>query len=365
MPIDSGVDLRPPAYRPAPPPREIVESFPIGVVGCGGIMRGAHLPAYRTFGYRVVAACDVVEGHARQVAEAFGIPRYTTRLEDLLDDPAIKVIDLAVPASARRPLVERIAAAGKHILSQKPLALDLAAAQAMVTACRDAGVTLMVNQQARWAPAHRALKLVLESGRIGHVYSVLHVNRSFQDVPGSWFVTLPHFNIVDHGIHYIDLARYFTGQTPQRVKATTTPVPGQVAVSPMIYTILGEYRSDAQLMTTLHFNNIVRVRASLGRNEWLVDGTEGSLAVSQTELTLATGDDPQRKLVVALQGSWFPEAFGGSMGELLTAVAQGRQPLTHGQDNLESLRIAFAAVASAESGRAVDVAEIGERGGDG
>lgn len=351
------ISLRPADYRPAPPPRDVIERFPIGVVGCGGIMRGAHLPAYRAFGYRIVAACDVVEAQAHRVAEEFGIPRATSRLEDLLDDPQIKVIDLAVHASQRVPLVERIAAAGKHILSQKPFALTYPDAAHMVEVCRRGGVTLMVNQQARWAPAHRALKRVIDSGVLGHVYSVLHVLRAFQDVPGSWYVQLPHFNIVDHGIHYLDLSRHFTGQTPLRVKATTTRVPGQVAVTPMIYTILGEYDPAAALMSTLHFNNIVQVRESLGRHEWFVDGTHGSAVCSQTELRIATTDDPRTTRVVALQGTWFPEAFGG-MGELLTALADGRPPLTNGEDNLQSIKIAFAAVQSAETGTAIPLAEI-------
>jgi predicted dehydrogenase len=350
--------LRPADYRPAPPPADIVEQFPIGVVGCGGIMRGAHLPAYRAFGYRVVAACDVVEAQARRAADQFGIPRATSRLEDLLDDPQIKVIDLAVHASQRRPLIERIAAAGKHLLSQKPFALTYQDARQMVEVCERAGVTLMVNQQARWAPAHRALRLVLESGALGHVYSVLHVIRSFQDVPGSWPVQLPHFNIVDHGIHYLDLTRYFTGLTAVQVKATTTMVPGQQAVTPMIYSILLEYAPEAQLMSTLHFNNLVRVPRALGRNEWLIDGTDGAAVASQSELRVATRDLPEKSQTLALQGAWFPEAFGGSMGELLTALAQGRVPATSGRDNLESLKLALAAVESSESGRAVQLAEI-------
>jgi predicted dehydrogenase len=360
--VTSSLDVRPERYRPAPPPPEVIEASPIAVVGCGGIMRGAHLPAYRSFGYRIVLACDVVEASAREAASRFGIPRWTTRLEDVLDDPQVKVVDLAVHASQRKPLLERIARAGKHILSQKPFALDYAEAAQMVDLCEAAGVTLMVNQQARWAPAHRALRAVLESGALGHIYSVLHLNRSFQDVPGSWYVALPHFNIVDHGIHYFDLSRYLTGRTPARVKATTTPVPGQAAVSPMIYSVLCEYDPAAAVMATLHFNNIVRVSASLGRNEWIVDGTEGSAVASQTQLTLATRDDPRRASVYSLQGSWFPEAFGGSMGELLLSLAEGRAPMTSGRDNLESLRLAFAAVASSESGAAVSLQEGQGRG---
>jgi predicted dehydrogenase len=337
----------------------VIERFPIGVAGCGSIMRGAHLPAYRSFGYRVLAACDVVEERARLVAEQFGIPRYTTRLEDLLDDPQIKVIDLAVHASQRVPLVEQIAAAGKHLLSQKPFALTYEDARHMVELCERAGVTLMINQQARWAPAHRALKLIVESGVLGHLYSVLHVNRSFQDVPGSWYAALEHFNIVDHGIHYLDLSRYYTGLTPVRIKATTTRVPGQAAVSPMIYSILCEYAPPAQVMSTLHFNNIVPVRQALGRYEWLLDGTQGAAVASQSELAVAVKANPARKHVFAIQGSWFPEAFGGSMGELLTALAEGRAPQTSGRDNLQSIKMALAAVESSESGRAVELDEIG------
>lgn len=361
--MEPSLELRPERYRPAAPTREIIEANPIGVVGCGGIMRGAHLPAYRTFGYRVLAACDVVEENARAAADQFGIPRYTSKIDEVLDDPQIRVIDLAVHASERRPVVEKIAAAGKHILSQKPFALNYDDARHMVEVCEAAGVTLMVNQQARWAPAHRALKLVLETALLGHLYSVMHVNRSFQDVPGTWYAALEHFTIVDHGIHYIDLSRYFTGRTPVRVKATTTLVPGQAAVSPMIYTILCEYPPAAQLMSTLHFNNIVQVRGALGRYEWFLDGTEGSAVASQTELAVATKQDPQRKQVFALQGSWFPEAFGGSMGELLTALAEGRPPQTAGRDNLNSVKMAYAAVESSQTGRAVDL-EPETRGGE-
>jgi predicted dehydrogenase len=228
----------------------------------------------------------------------------------------------------------------------------------MVEVCERAGVTLMVNQQARWAPAHRALKLALDSGALGHLYSVLHVNRSFQDVPGSWYAALEHFNIVDHGVHYIDLSRYYTGRTPLRVRATTTRVPGQAAVSPMIYTILCEYAPEARVMSTLHFNNIVQVHASLGRYEWFLDGTEGSAVASSSELALSTKDNPHRRQVFKIQGTWFPEAFGGSMGELMRALAEGRRPQTSGRDNLDTVRIAYAAVRSSESGRTVELAEI-------
>jgi len=353
-------DLRPEDYRPAPPPPDVVRRYRIGAVGCGGIMRHAHLRAYRDFGYTVSGCCDVVIEHARAAADEYGIPFVTDDLDALLARDDVDVIDLAVHASQRRPLVERIAAAGKSILSQKPFALNYADAVAMVEACERAGVSLMINQQARWAPAHRALKLAIESGVLGHVYAVTHVLRAFQDEPGSWFVALPHFNIVDHGIHYLDLSRYFTGRTPLRVKCATTMVPGQAAVSPMIYGMTLEYEPEAKLMATLQFNNIVRARAAHG-HVWYVDGTEGSAWASQGELSIALAASPLEKRTFAIQGAWFPDAFGGSMGERLRSLAERREPVTSGRDNLQSIKIAYAAVASSEQGRAVALDEVGAR----
>lgn len=349
--------LHPADYRPAPPPAEVIQQFGIGIIGCGGIVRGAHLPAYRDFGYRIVGCCDLIEENVRLAQSQFGIEYATTNIDALLERPDIHLIDLAVHASQRLPLVDKISRAGKHILSQKPFALNYADAARMVQLCEERGVTLMINQQARWASAHRALKLVVDSGILGHVYSIMHVNRAFQDVPGSWYVTLENFNIVDHGIHYIDLTRYFSNRTPLRVKASTTMMPGQIAVTPMIYSILCEYEPDAQMMTTIHFNNIIQTRAMHSYN-WYIDGTLGSVAASQTELSVSFKDNPEQKHVYAIQGRWFPDAFGGSMGEMLRALREGREPQTSGRDNLNSIKIAYAAVQSSNSGETVHLSSI-------
>lgn len=343
------VDLDAADYLPRPPDRH---DYGIGLVGCGGIANGAHLPAYRTCGYRVVACCDIRPDAAASTAQKFGIPRWTTDLDEFLSDPDVQIVDLAVHATQRRPLVERIAAAGKHILSQKPFAMNLADAQRMVEVCEAAGVTLMVNQQARWAPQHRAVKVLLDRGIIGHLYSVLHVFRGCQDVAGSWYAALENFNIIDHGIHYIDLTRCFTGLTPIRVKATTTMVPGQHAISPMIYSITCEY--DTPVMATLHFNNIIRASGLHGYT-WYLDGTEGSIMATHTTIELCFKESPRERQVIHVQGSWFPDAFGGSMGELMQALTEGRAPQTSGRDNLQSVKIAYAAVESSQTGKAVDV----------
>jgi len=345
------IDLAPSDYQPRPPEKK---DYGIGVIGCGGIMRHAHLPAYRQFGYRVVACCDLDPEARTRAQQEFGIPFATDNALELASRPEVEIIDLAVHAHQRRAVLEQIAPLGKPILSQKPFAMNYADAYEMVTLCERHGVTLMINQQARWAPQHRAVRVLLDRGVLGHLYSVVLVKRSYQDQPDHWFTRLQDATIIDHGIHYLDLTRYFTGRTPVRVKATTAWVPGQHAVSPMTFLATLEYEADAQLMAAVHFNNIVPTRAA-HRYEWYLDGTEGSLIATETEVMVSLRERPDHRQVFQLQGRWFPDAFGGSMGELMAAIAEGRPPQTSGRDNLDSLKIAYATVESAETGRAVEI----------
>ena len=370
------IDLSPEDYAPAPPPEDVAQRYGIAIVGCGKIANAAHLPIYKRFGYRVVAACDHEEDKARRAAETYDIPFWTTDLDEVLERDDVDVIDLAVLPTERLELVERIALSGKHILSQKPLAPTFAEAQRIVEVCESSGITLMVNHQARWAPYHKAVKVLLDRGVLGHLFSVLHIHRQNQDVGDSrifykdtggatavYFVEpyFSDFTILENGIHYVDLSRYFTGRTPKRVKATATLRPGQYSKDPMVYTVLCEYEPN-DLMATLHFNNIA---SGLHHSPylWLFDGTKaaasiaryGTIGEGRTELTVVFKDDPDNRQVINIQGQWSPDAFGATMAEMLSSLAEGREPQTSGRDNLRTIRLANAAVESYRSGLAVEI----------
>jgi predicted dehydrogenase len=346
--------LTPEEYQPTYISR-FADRFGIGIVGCGSVVRTAHLPAYARYGYRILAACDIQPDRAQAVAREFGIPAWTDDLDVVLGNPDIHVLDVAVQPHQRIDLIKRIAEAGKHVLSQKPLAMTLEEAREIVDVCANAGVVLMVNQQARWASPHRALKMLLDRGLLGELYSVMHFYRDYQDFEGSWFVKTPYATMLDHGIHYFDLSRYFTGRNPATVKSVATMTPGQNAITPMIHTVLCEYGADAHVVSALHFNNIVRAKSS-HRYEWHLDGTCGSASATLTELRFASAEAPDDMHVIALIGRWYIDAFAASMGEMLDAVGSGRQPATSGHDHLESLRIAFAAIRATETGDTVELA---------
>ena len=345
--------LRPDDYAPAPPKKK---DYGIGAVGCGGIARGAHQKAYADFGYNTVACYDIKRETSESMAERHGIPVVCRSIEEICQRPEVQIIDLAVHANVRRKVMQQVVdAAGPQllgILSQKPFAMKYQDADAMVKMCKKAKLTLMINQQARWAPMHKAMKLLIDGGMLGHVYSIVHFQRSFQDSAGSWVAKLRNFNIVDHGCHYVDLLRYFAGKEPARVKALAAMQPGQAAVTPMCHTILCEFRPKDMLQAVSHFNNIVRA-PQMFRYEWFVDGTDGSAMVNRSELVVSFRANPDHVQTYQLKGAWFPDAFAGSMGEMMSALTEGREPMTSGEDNLNTIRIVDAAVESAKTGKTV------------
>jgi predicted dehydrogenase len=124
-----------------PPKRD----YGIGIVGCGGIVNYAHLPAYRANGLNVVACYDINRATAEQTAREHGIPQVAGSLAELLADERVQIVDIAVPPQHQLATVEQVAAAGKHMLCQKPLSNDYRAALRIVQLARSAGVKLAVN----------------------------------------------------------------------------------------------------------------------------------------------------------------------------------------------------------------------------
>jgi len=111
------------------------------------------------------------------------------------------------------------------------------------------------------------------------------------------------------------------------------------------------------LLCTEHFNNVVPSPAAHS-DTWYLDGVDGSIVGTQQWVEVSRRDEPDRRIRFPIEGRWFPDAFGGSMAEMMTAVTEGREPMTSGRDNLHSIKTAFAAVRSSEEGRTVRLSEF-------
>jgi len=151
-------------YQPLLPAKR---DYGIAIVGCGGIVNYAHLPAYRKHNLNVVGCYDIRRENAEKAAQTYYIPRVYASLEELLADPEVAIVDIAVQPWHQAAIARQAIAAGKHLLCQKPLSDTFSEAVSIVQQAHAAGVKLAVNQQMRWDPGIRATAALIRKGWIG------------------------------------------------------------------------------------------------------------------------------------------------------------------------------------------------------
>ncbi|MCA9134431.1 MAG: Gfo/Idh/MocA family oxidoreductase [Planctomycetales bacterium] len=335
-------------YRPSRPKSYAPR---IGMIGCGGITR-EHLRAYRAAGFQLTALCDVQLPRARAAAEEF-YPQADVYEDyrELLRDESIEVVDVTTHPAERLAIIDAALRADKHVLSQKPFVLNLDDGERLIELAEQCGKVLAVNQNGRWAPHFSYARQAASSGCLGDVFAAhlgCHWDHSW--VAGTAFEKVKHLILYDYAIHWFDIVRcFFAPKPPRRVFASTARVPGQNLQPQLLGQALIEFEEG---QATLAFDAGVP-HGQL--DQTYLAGTLGSLhsrgpSIQQQQLTLTTA---QGSWSPALHGQWFPDAFQGTMGEVLCAIEERRECSINARDNLHSLALCFAAVASAERGQAV------------
>jgi predicted dehydrogenase len=345
----------------------------IGVIGAGFIVRDCQLVAYAEAGFNVVGITSRTEETARQVAELRGIPKVFPSLEALLDDPAVEVLDVAVPPDQQPGVIERILshkAAGKRIrgiLAQKPLAMTYAQARQIVDGCASAGVVLQVNQNMRYDQSVRALKTLIDRKTLG---APVLATIAMRAIPHwmSWAQGGRSLSTFIMSIHHLDTFRYWLGD-PVRVIASTRPDPrtsAKFAHDDGINLVILEFANDARASS---WDDVWAGPAREGAAAsigifWRFEGTEG-LALG----TIGWPGWPER-VPSTIQYSnihdagqwhrprwseaWFPDAFSGTMAGLLIALETGAEPDISGRDNLKTIALCEAVLAAGKEHRVVD-----------
>jgi predicted dehydrogenase len=331
-------------YRP-PVPRQ---ARPIGLIGCGAIAR-QHLAAYRASGFPVVALCDISFERAEAMRkEFFPEAEIFVDPEKMLEWHHFEVLDLAVHPHQRVPLIERGLAAGYHVLSQKPFVLDLDVGERLAALADGQGLKLAVNQNGRWAPHLSYARAAVTAGLLGEVSAVhFALNWDHSWIAGTEFERDPHILLYDFAIHWFDMAlQLVSPRRPTMVFAREAMVPGQTLSPPMMASAMLDFEGA---MATFSFDALSRFGPS---DRTLVVGTAGTLEcrgpdLCRQEVRLWTDAGMAR---AGLEGAWFPDGFRGTMGELLCAIEEDRQPSHSARNNLDSLAVAFAAMESAQKG---------------
>jgi predicted dehydrogenase len=335
----------------------------IGICGAGGIVDGAHLPAYIKAGLEVVAIYDVDNAKAKEVAAKHGIPRVYSTLAELLSDSSVEIVDIAVPAAAQPEIFAQVAAAKKHILAQKPFATTVAAGELMVKQAADAGIIAAVNQQLRFEEGVAAAHKMVDLGWIGKVSNFsINVNLMTPWELWPWAKDLDRLEVMLHSIHYHDLIRWFLGDA-KTVFCAAGRTAGQFPI--------GETRTistalyDNGVTSLVHANHVNRGGDNYA--EYRIDGDKGSIRGTLGLLY----DYPNGRVdtleinsqVVPTDGwlpypvttRWFPDAFIGTMGSVMKAISRGEALRSSVAENVGTLKMVEALYESMDSGKSVDL----------
>jgi predicted dehydrogenase len=340
------------------------KDFRIGVLGSGFIMSDCHLVAYRKAGFNPVAIASRHREHAARAAERHQIPRVYDTPTELIDDPTIEVLDIAVPPNVQLGLIRAACERGtlKGILAQKPLGMNYAEAVQAVSACENAGITLAVNQNMRYDHSVRAGKTLLENGAIGEpVFATIEM----RGIPHwmNWQQELGWLTLRIMSIHHLDTFRYWFGD-PDRIYCSVRTDPRtKFEHQDGICSYILEYQSGLRCVgiddtwtgpakENCPADNYIR---------WRIEGLDG-LAIGDigwckdpytTPSTVRFASKGQSRFESpAWVESWFPDAFIGTMSQLLIAVETNSEPAISGWDNLRTMALVEAAYLSAEQHRA-------------
>jgi predicted dehydrogenase len=383
----------------------------VGLIG-GGFMGKAHSLAYAAMPmffwpapalpvrHTIAEATDEL---AAEAARRFGFERSTSDWRSVVNDPDIHVVDIATPNHLHAEIAIAAAQAGKHIISEKPLARTAEEAKGMYDAVTAAGVVNMVAFNYRRTPAIALAKKFIEEGAIGRILSFrgtyLQDWSADPDSPLSWRFQKAIAGsgaLGDIATHVIDIARYLVGEFGSVNAMMQTWIPERPLQTGGADS-LGNARGgggprgavdvDDQVMTMIRFENgaigsLEATRNGYGRNNYItfeIHGTEGSLVFNyerrdELQVCFASDGDDRRGFRTIYTGPAHPNgdalwpipALGIGYGEtkiieahdFFTAIANGTEVSPNFADGYKTALIDDAIVQSAETGLWVDVPGI-------
>jgi predicted dehydrogenase len=337
-----------------------------GMIGCGFFAQN-HMNGWQEVdGVKIVAVCDADIERARAFARRFGIDtgRAYHNAAQMLREK-LDFVDIITQPDSHRALVELAAAYKTPVICQKPLAPTLVDAQAMIAACREAGVPFMVHENFRWQRPIRALKQA--ANEIGVPFFGRFMFRSGYDpsVNQPYLAEERRFILYDLGVHILDVARFFMGDALQltcQIQRVNPRVKGED-----VATVLLKMEGGATALVEVSYasrttfdpfpQTLILLEGPLGRAE-LDQGYRIALDTGEKcigfapQIPIYRWSTPPfeavQDSVVAIQRHW------------ADSLRSGIEPETSGRDNLQTLELLFGAYASAEQGRTIQLPHPGD-----
>lgn len=348
--------------------------FRVGIVGCGNIADN-HFQSYSALpDVEIAGVCDVDLGRARAFAAERGITGAVGSVRELIG-LGINALSVCTPHPTHEAVVTEAAAAGVHVLCEKPVATDVAAAERMVLAAEHHNVTFGVVFQRRFWPGAQALRAAIDDGRLGqpmlgHCQVLLHRGTDYYNAAawrGTWAADGGGV-LMTQAIHYIDLLQWFMGDPVEVSAKAGTFVLGDAievedtaaalitfasgAVATLSATVAASPNLGTRIIVTGSSGATVNVteypEGSDAVNDlWAVPGEERATTVFTDGLT---GDIPVSEVNARLL-----PLHRLQIADFVEAARTGRAPCVSGREAMKSLQIVAAVYESARTGQPVRI----------
>lgn len=334
---------------------------PIIIIGAGGIVADAHLPAYKIAGFDVFGIVNRTKERAQKLADAFAIPNvFDSVAEAVASAPDNAVYDLTIMPEQYVETLKQLPD-GSAVLIQKPMGDDFAQAKEILELCRFKNFKAAINFQLRFAPFVSAARFLIEQGLIGELYDMevrVTIKTPWEIFPH--VMIHPRLEIQYHSIHYVDLIRSFLGN-PQSVLAKTLKHPAK-ALSSSRSTILMDYGDTMHAVINTNHDHDFGANHQESYLKW--EGTKGAIVAKIGLLMdyphgvpdvfeyciVKEGETPEWQ-TVKLEGSWFPEAFIGTMANLMRYNEGSTATLnTSVEDVIQTMAVVESAYQSSDIG---------------
>ncbi|HEY1945276.1 MAG TPA: Gfo/Idh/MocA family oxidoreductase [Roseiarcus sp.] len=321
-----------------------------GLIGASTIAAQHMIGAMRANGGHVESVMSASPERAQAFAAAHGIARASDDLESFVADPNIDAVYISTTNELHRDQLFAAAKAGKHVLCEKPLALNLADARAMVAACTQAGVVMGTNHHLRNAATHREMRAAIKDGRIGkplfaRVFHAVYLPANLQ----GWRINAPLAGggaALDITVHDADTLRFVLDDEPQRVAAMVSRA--GMSAEGLEDGVMGVIRFSSGLIAQFHDAFTTRY-ATTG---FEVHGEDGSLIGRDCMTQAPAGDvllrnaDGEQLLPIDHE-----DLYVRSVRLFQDAASGMGTPAATGDDGVRSLAVALAALEAARSGR--------------
>lgn len=336
----------------------------IAIVGAGAIAQRNATEAAQCGVASVAGVFDINTKVAREMARKLGTTVFAS-YEEVLESRAVDAVLMSTPHYVHRAMTIDAAAAGKHVLVEKPLATRLEDAEAMIEACRKAGVGLTVNYSFRYLPMIRKARQLVQDGALGEITGIQLIAHQFKDrgywmgarsnSPDDWRALREKCGggfLIMTICHNVDYLYYITGLKATRVYSewATLASPGDVEDIISVSSRWGD-----RAIGSLSASSIMRGADSGEERIW---GTNGTLIIGRDGLSFySTRPIDGRKPGQLHKYTYFPTVSwtGEWIREFVTAVRAGREPEISSREGWENLAFILSSYRSMEIGRPVEV----------